>query len=371
MSIPARQDETQNEARNETDERLLDALPWAGDPRREEETNRLQQAVIEAAQRLGSEPAEPSLQTTAQPVRTRMVSFRLAVPESREGSSLREDSSQSSGQDNDPQNDLEEMNQRIWAGLMPKFIAPPPREPMSLPGIGMTTGLVGAVFVAAAVALVVVNVVQIPTFSIAGSNEDETRSVQSSSSTALGSLARVAAAEPKIEPKIEAKPEAADSSPLPAGTLLAAVPTNETVAPTPPAPIITQPPAALLPAPQPAPEIVPARPEIATPKAAPAPEPRPTVSLTRSEVAALLKRGQDLIAAGDIASARLVLTHVAEAGEAEASFILAGTYDPAVLGTRRVVGVQADPAKARAWYARAAEQGSSEARRRLDQSALR
>src|SRR6516164_5442482 len=99
MSIPARQDETQNEARNETDERLLDAVPWAGDPRREEETNRLQQAVIEAAQRLGHEPVEPSLQTTAQPVRTRMVSFRLAVPEPREGSSLREDSSQASGQD--------------------------------------------------------------------------------------------------------------------------------------------------------------------------------------------------------------------------------------------------------------------------------
>ncbi len=116
------------------------------------------------------------------------------------------------------------------------------------------------------------------------------------------------------------------------------------------------------------------RPEIAPPKAAPAPEPRPSVTLTRPEIASLLRRGQDLIAAGDIASARLVLTHVAEAGDAEASLILAGTYDPAVLGTRRGVGVQGDPAKARAWYARAAEQGSTEARRRLDrlgQSALR
>jgi hypothetical protein len=299
-----------------------------------------------------------------------MVSFRLAVPESREGSSLREDSSQASGQDNDPQNDLEEMNQRIWAGLMPKFIAPPPREPMTLPGLGMATGLVGAVFVAAAVALVVVNVVQIPTFGTGGSNEEEARSAQSPSSAALGNLTRIAAVEAKTEVKTEAKPETADSSPVPAGTLLAAVPTNEIAAPNPPAPI-TQP-AALLPAPQPSPEVELVRPEIATPKAAPAaPEPRPAVSLTRSEIAALLKRGQDLIAAGDIASARLILTHVAEAGDPQASFILAGTYDPAVLGTRRVVGVQADPAKARAWYTRAAEQGSSEARRRLDQSALR
>jgi TPR repeat protein len=242
---------------------------------------------------------------------------------------------------------------------------------MTLPGLGMATGLVGAVFVAAAVALVVVNVVQIPTFSTAGSNEEETRSVQSSSSTALGSLTRAAAVEAKTEVKTEAKPEVADSSPVPAGTLLAAVPTNEIAAPKPPAPTITQPPAALLPAPQPSPEVELVRPEIATPKAAPAPEPRPTVSLTRSEIAALLKRGQDLIAAGDIASARLILTHVAEAGDPEASFILAGTYDPAVLASRRTVGVQPDPAKARAWYTRAAEQGSSEAKRRLDQSALR
>jgi TPR repeat protein len=79
----------------------------------------------------------------------------------------------------------------------------------------------------------------------------------------------------------------------------------------------------------------------------------------------LLKRGQDLIAAGDIASARLMLTHLAEAGDAEASFTLAGTFDAAVLAKLRVVGVQPDPAKARAWYARAAEQGSLEAKQRL------
>jgi TPR repeat protein len=244
---------------------------------------------------------------------------------------------------------------------------------MTLPGLGMATGLVGAVFVAAAVALVVVNVVQIPTFGAGGSNEEETQSAQSPSSATLGSLTRIAAVEAKTEVKTEARPEVANSSPVPvpAGTLLAAVPTNEIAAPNPPAPTITQPPAALLPAPQPSPEVELVRPEIATPKAAPAPEPRPTVSLTRQEIAALLKRGQDLIAAGDIASARLILTHVAEAGDPEASFILAGTYDPAVLASRRTVGVQPDPAKARAWYTRAAEQGSSEARRRLDQSALR
>ncbi|HLG81208.1 MAG TPA: hypothetical protein VKY22_09335 [Bradyrhizobium sp.] len=364
MSIPARQNETQSE----TDERLLYAVPWASDLHREEETNRLQQAVIEAAQRLGREPVGPSLQAAAQSQRPSAVGFRLATPLSRGPSS--EESSQQSDQDNDPQNDLEEMNRRIWAGLMPKFIAPPPREPLSLPGLGVTTGLVGAVFVAAAVALVVVNVVQIPV--ISSSSDDDVRRVQSSPRAAPGHLTRIAAVEARIA--AETRTGAADIATVPAGTLLAAVPTNDIAAAPKSAPAMTQPPAALLPAPQPSQEVELMRPEIAPPKAAPAPEPRPSVTLTRPEIASLLRRGQDLIAAGDIASARLVLTHVAEAGDAEASLILAGTYDPAVLGTRRGVGVQGDPAKARAWYARAAEQGSTEARRRLDrlgQSALR
>jgi len=79
----------------------------------------------------------------------------------------------------------------------------------------------------------------------------------------------------------------------------------------------------------------------------------------------MLKRGQDLIAAGDIASGRLMLTRLVEAGDAEAAFILAGTFDPAVLAKLRTVGALPDPAKARAWYEKAAELGSSEAGLRL------
>lgn len=355
MSIPARQDET-NEHRPET--LPLQAFPWASDPRREKETSRLQQAVIEAARRLGRDTPGPSSSTPGQPERQTAVSFRLAEARSKEDAS--HESNKGSDQDNDPQIDVEEMNRRIWAKLMPKFVAPPPQEPMSLPGLGMSTGLVGAVVVAAAIALVVVNVVQIPTIGASGASEDDVRSIQSSSTAALGGLTTVSAAEPKTP--------AADAPSPPAGTLLAAVSTTEIATPRSPAPT-TLPPAAVLPSPQPSPEVEVARPEIATAK--PAAVPRPTISLSRNEIASLLRRGQDLIAAGDIASARLVLTHLAEAGDAEASLILAGTYDPAVLATRRIIGVQPDPAKARAWYARAAEQGSSEAKLRLDQSALR
>jgi TPR repeat protein len=50
---------------------------------------------------------------------------------------------------------------------------------------------------------------------------------------------------------------------------------------------------------------------------------------------------------------------------------LAGTFDAGVLADMHVLGVQPDPAKARAWYLKAAEQGSPEARRRLQQSSAR
>jgi TPR repeat protein len=60
-----------------------------------------------------------------------------------------------------------------------------------------------------------------------------------------------------------------------------------------------------------------------------------------------------------------MLKHVAEGGSAEAAFVLAGTFDSAVLANLRAIGVQGDPAKARAWYERAAELGSLEARQRL------
>ena len=93
--------------------------------------------------------------------------------------------------------------------------------------------------------------------------------------------------------------------------------------------------------------------------------------MSRDEISSLLKRGQALIAAGDIASARLILTRLAEAGSVDACLALAGTFDAAELAELHVVGVQPDSAKARAWYLKAAEQGSSEAKRRLQQSSAR
>ncbi len=84
------------------------------------------------------------------------------------------------------------------------------------------------------------------------------------------------------------------------------------------------------------------------------------------ELSSLLKRGDALLASGDVAAARLVLRRAAEAGNARAAMTLAGTYDSAVLAKLGVHGVVPDMDMARAWYEKAKQFGSPEASRRLE-----
>jgi hypothetical protein len=92
---------------------------------------------------------------------------------------------------------------------------------------------------------------------------------------------------------------------------------------------------------------------------------KPARQLGRDEIAALRKRGQDYIAAGDFAAARLVLQFAAEAHDAEAALALAATYDPSVLRERNAYGITGDVEQARAWYEKAQQYGSADAQRRL------
>jgi TPR repeat protein len=84
------------------------------------------------------------------------------------------------------------------------------------------------------------------------------------------------------------------------------------------------------------------------------------------EVTALIQRAHKLAASGDIAAARLVLQRAAEEHSAQAALALGGMYDPNVLKELKIVGVVPDVAQARRWYEKAKEDGSAEARRRLD-----
>ena len=88
--------------------------------------------------------------------------------------------------------------------------------------------------------------------------------------------------------------------------------------------------------------------------------------LDPSEIASSLRRGNDLIASGDLAAARLVLRRAANAGDAHAAMTLAGTYDPVVLEKLGVHGFVPDVAMARVWYEKAKKFGSAEAPQRLE-----
>ena len=111
-------------------------------------------------------------------------------------------------------------------------------------------------------------------------------------------------------------------------------------------------------------------PRIDGPTLSPAPPPqhandRRALRLDSDEIANLIKRGQDFIANGDLAAARLLLRRAAEAGSAEAALTLGTTYDPIELQRLGAVGTAPDAARARQWYQRAAELGSTAASQQL------
>jgi hypothetical protein len=93
--------------------------------------------------------------------------------------------------------------------------------------------------------------------------------------------------------------------------------------------------------------------------------------LSPDELGRLINRGEAFLAQGDVSAARLVLLRAAEARDPRAALALGSTFDPNVLKRMGVVGVQADPDQARAWYERAAEFGSGDANQRLSALAQR
>ena len=93
----------------------------------------------------------------------------------------------------------------------------------------------------------------------------------------------------------------------------------------------------------------------------------PSKTLDAETLAALMTRAKSLLTLGDIAAARLLLERAANARDATAAFLLAQTYDPAVLGVRDTRSITPDPVMARDWYRKAASFGSAPAQQRLTQ----
>jgi len=85
----------------------------------------------------------------------------------------------------------------------------------------------------------------------------------------------------------------------------------------------------------------------------------------RERALRLVKRGDEQLAEGGIAQARLLYESAAEAGLAQGALALAATYDAAELSRLGVRGLQPDRALAVRWYERARQMGAVEAEQRL------
>ena len=89
------------------------------------------------------------------------------------------------------------------------------------------------------------------------------------------------------------------------------------------------------------------------------------VAIGQEEAEKLYRRAEGLVADGDFAGARLLLERAVEAGHAGAMFMLASTYDPNVLGKVKTLGIEGEPAKAKALYQQALAAGIEDSNGRL------
>jgi TPR repeat protein len=106
-----------------------------------------------------------------------------------------------------------------------------------------------------------------------------------------------------------------------------------------------------------------------TPQSEATTPPSASQKLSPDIIAALIRRGDAMLATGDISAARLLYRPAAEAGSGPAAAALGRSFDPAFLASSGVIGIQPDPEAAAKWYRKAAslgEPGMEDAIKRLE-----
>lgn len=91
-----------------------------------------------------------------------------------------------------------------------------------------------------------------------------------------------------------------------------------------------------------------------------------TLSDEQKRALTFIVKGNEQLAQGNIAAARLFFQRGAEAGLAQAALAMAGTYDPIELDRLGARSVLPDAKVARTWYERARQLGAAEAEDRLN-----
>jgi predicted nucleic acid-binding Zn-ribbon protein len=104
---------------------------------------------------------------------------------------------------------------------------------------------------------------------------------------------------------------------------------------------------------------------LAAPVAVPAPAPAAPAASSPTDDR-LTARADMLFRSGDVSGARLLLERAQEAGNAQAIFLLAETFDPNALAAIGAVGIRSDKAHARELYGRALALGIDRAGARIE-----
>lgn len=92
---------------------------------------------------------------------------------------------------------------------------------------------------------------------------------------------------------------------------------------------------------------------------------RLALTMPAAQLDELFRRGEAMLARGDIVAARVLYRRAALANSGPAATILGKTYDPAFLAGIGATAAKPAPSSAAAWYSRAAELGDKEAQDRL------
>ena len=326
------------------DRRSMYAPPWAKNEQSDDDARRIQAEIVAAAE----QPEGQQKPSRAGPQQTHRARHDEAETDS--ARICHEDKTYRGGMahpEEEQQFDLEDAIRGEWMAsrLEPVRMPPPPKA--DGPTWGMLSRLTGAAGFAVIVAMFVTGAIPLPSINISLPRDDRG-----------GKTAEPPPARPEAARQAASAPAAHAAQPSFAPRPAPPIPSTVGVAMSAPAPAIT---ASI----QPAARVEPPRPPQAWPDA------RGAGLMNRDEIESLLKRGHELLASGDIPGGRLLLTRAAEAGEPRASLALAGTYDAPVMAYLGVIDVPPDPVKARAWYMKAAAQGSPEASRRLERLAGR
>ena len=126
--------------------------------------------------------------------------------------------------------------------------------------------------------------------------------------------------------------------------------------------------------PAPAKAAVSAPPPSAAPEPKPAPASEPAKAAARKpnpNEAAYMARAKTLLDSGDVSGARAIFETLALQGSAAGAMAMGETYDPVILRTMVVKGLEPDPERARKWYLKAEALGGPDARTRLNELARR